>query len=145
MEAFMKNFIRMCALLSVVTTFAAVSVLAAPTTVYKVEIPFSFNIGQKTYPAGKYVIKLTHVSSSASQLTLENAGGESLEHVFVAHSGEVRQGHPILVFNRYDSQTFLAKIVSSDNGMNVPLSKLEKQIVKKQGKRGADVARIVSE
>ncbi len=139
----MKKIIRILTLMSVVVAFASVSVFASKTTnTFEANIPFDFTVNQKSYKAGSYVIRVTEVSQSASIIALEDEKGNQLEKVMGGVSGDMNKGEPVLVFNRYENQRFLAKIVTAKNGLVMPTSKTEKQIVKKmkEGTRRTEVA-----
>jgi hypothetical protein len=142
MEAFMNKLIQIGAILTLVVAFSAVAAFAGAVTRYDAQIPFAFNIGQKSYPAGTYVIRVTKISSSSGYLSLEDTKGNQLENVLVATSGEVVKGAPVFVFNRYENQSFLTRIATRDIGLTVPASKNEKQLVK--GRRPENPKREVA-
>ena len=130
----MKKFIQLAVLLCVVTAFAAVSAFAVEYKRVDAKIPFGFTVGQKSYPAGDYVLSIIKISSGTSQVTLEDAEGNALETVFAATTGTVvRSGQAArIVFNRYDDRVFLAQINTTEYALAIPASKVERQIVKER-------------
>lgn len=140
----MKKFIQTAVLLCVVTAFAAVSALAVENKRVDAKIPFGFTIGEKSYPAGDYVLSIVKISSGTSQVTLEDADGNALETFFAATTGNVvKNGQAArIVFNRYDEQVFLAQINTTEYALAISASKVEKRIVKerKNVRRSTEVA-----
>ena len=127
----MKKLIQACTILTLVVAFTVVSVSAKSVMRFDADIPFDFSIGQKSFPAGTYVIKVTKISSDTGYLSLENSKGDRLENVLVTTSGDAAKAAPTFIFHRYENQRFLAKIMMPESGLVLPLSKNEKQLVKK--------------
>lgn len=128
----MKKLIQICSILSLLVIFTAVSAQAQSVTQYKAQIPFDFNIGQKSYEAGSYVIKVTKPSIGGITLSLEDNEGNKLQTLLGAENGDVSEKEPELVFNRYDNQRFLTKILTPKSGILVAMTKDERQIAKQQ-------------
>ena len=127
----MKKLIQLCSILSLLVVFSVVSAQAQAANYYEANIPFEFNIGQKTYQSGSYIIKTVKVSSNYSALTLEDKEGNELQKFLVTESSADTKKQPELVFSNYDNQRYLAKILTSDTAISVPTSSYEKQVAKK--------------
>jgi len=75
-----------------------------------VTIPFSFNVGDKTLPAGEYTIEPNKSDSQTVWLLLDNSGHDNV--LFTTTSVWARETNEAtkLVFNNYDGQYFLSQI-----------------------------------
>lgn len=131
----MKKLIHIFTVLTLVLTFSVVSAFADTVKEFEAKIPFEFNVGQKSYPAGDYVIKVKKIASGATVFSLEDKKGNQLENGIVTVNGDVAKDEPNLVFNRYENQRFLTKILTEDRGFTVPESKVERNVAGKNRKR----------
>ena len=131
----MKKLIQICSILSLLVVFSVVSAHAQTANFYETNLPFDFNIGQKSYQAGSYVIKTLKVSSNYSSLTIEDKDGNELQRVLVTESSADLEKQPELVFNNYDNQRFLTRIVTPSLQISFPTTSREKQIAKKSRER----------
>jgi hypothetical protein len=120
-------------MLALLVAFSVISTNAQSVKEYEAKIPFSFNVGQKTFEAGNYVIKISKSAANAKILSLEDESGEQLHSVVAAESGDMAKGNVRLVFNRYDNQRFLAKLMTDEAGFSIAKSRSEKQVA--AGKR----------
>jgi hypothetical protein len=85
----------------------------AQTPEYRAYIPFEFNVGNKTLPAGDYVIALVDFIESRNVLTVRETKSEKSQIVmFSPKSSKEPDKLSELAFNRYDNQYFLAEIIS---------------------------------
>jgi len=126
----MKKLIQITAILSLLVIFSAVSAQAQSVNRYEADIPFDFNIGQKSYPAGSYVVKTAKLSDSYVSLTLQDKEGNKLQTILVAASGNVSGKQPELVFNRYENRRFLTQLLTQDARISIVMSKDEKRVAK---------------
>lgn len=90
----------------------------------RVTIPFNFNVGGMSLPAGTYTIS----SEDLLSIQIQN-GKQSITVLSSAPAEDNASEHDKLVFNRYGNQYFLSKILSSYASMNLemPVSKIEKR------------------
>jgi hypothetical protein len=130
----MKKLIQICAVLSLVFAFSIVSAHAQQTVnQYEAKIPFDFNIGQKSYQAGNYVIKISRLSSNGIVLSLEDEDNNKLQSVIVSETDNRSQDAPKLLFDVRDNQRYLSKIYTQEVGVSLGKPKTEKTVtVKKQ-------------
>ena len=124
----MKKFIQIFSLLSLVIVIAAGTAAAQSRNVIKFNVPFEFNVGQNAYSAGEYGLKITRNTAGGARITLTDRNGRNLQTVLAAITGEYRIGESEVVFNTYDNRRFLAKIITSDAGLELPRTKIEKEV-----------------
>ncbi|MDQ3799755.1 MAG: hypothetical protein M3384_09905 [Acidobacteriota bacterium] len=116
----MKKLIRICALLSLVFTFSIVSAHAQQTVKqYEAKIPFDFNVGQKSYQAGNYVIKISRLAANGLVLSLEDEKSNKLQMVMVSETESVTKNSPQLLFDVRENQRYLTKIITQDVGVSI--------------------------
>ncbi|MBZ5629595.1 MAG: hypothetical protein LAO06_12095 [Acidobacteriia bacterium] len=93
--------------------------------VVNVKVPFAFNIGAQTFPAGEYSLKplLPHT------MLLRNEAGQTLTNIN-ANSVESREVQKAakLVFNEYGGRYFLAQIWRADDNIGEELIKSRAEI-----------------
>lgn len=81
--------------------------LQAQTYDLRVRIPFEFAVGEKTAPAGEYVVSYR----PSGVVKFQDAGGaNSLVAMALMSSSNQNKGGPVLIFNRYGERRFLAEI-----------------------------------
>ncbi len=134
----MKRFIQICSFLSLLILFSAVSAQAQSVNRFEGQIPFDFNIGQKSYKAGSYVIKIRKDSVRNTTLTLEDNKGNVLHTALVLENGSTSETNPELVFNRYENQRFLSKIATTKSAFSIAMSNSEKQIAKQNREKSSE-------
>lgn len=102
-----------------------------------IHIPFNFSVGEKTFPAGKYVIAQNRKDSDTVWVIRhkENIGKALLLTRPVRANEEVEQTR--LVFNRYDDLYFLQEIWTpgSQTGREIQTSNREKALAKALAER----------
>ncbi len=133
MEVIMKKLIQVCSILSLVVVFSIVSAQAHTVKQYAAEIPYDFNIGQKSYQAGSYVIKISRISSNIVSLSLEDKEKNNLQTILVRENGNTTKHEPKLVFTRYDNQRFLTGMSMQEMGLSIVVSKDDKLSAQAEG------------
>ena len=97
-----------------------------------IHIPFNFSVGEKSFPAGKYVIERNR-NNSDTVWVIRNKDNDRSAIVVTrpARANDVVE-ETRLVFNRYDDLYFLSEfwIVGGLNGHEVPASSREKTLEK---------------
>jgi hypothetical protein len=123
----MKKLIQICAVLSLVFAFSIVSAHAQQTVKqYEAKIPFDFNVGQKAYQAGNYVIKISRLASNGIILSLEDENNNKLQSVIVSETDNLSKNAPKLMFDVQDNQRYLTKIYTPEVGLSLGKTKSEK-------------------
>jgi hypothetical protein len=101
-----------------------------------VEIPFAFQAGDHTLPAGRYLVESAVNGTQAIQ-RLRQVDGNAVMTVMTIPV-EARNGHaePALVFNCYGETKFLSQIWTGNNeGKQLPKSNREKHAAIGEGGR----------
>jgi hypothetical protein len=136
----MKKLIQICAVLSLVFAFSIVSAHAQQTVKqYEAKIPFDFNVGQKSYQAGNYVIKIKRLASNGLSLSLEDGNRNNLQTVLVSETGNIAKDEPKLLFSRHENQRYLTEILTTDVGIAVAKPKGEKHADAKRQQQSKQV------
>lgn len=124
----MKKLIQICAVLSLVFAFSIVSAHAQQTVKqYEAKIPFDFNVGQKSYQAGNYVIKISRLAANGLVLSLEDDNHNRLQSVIVSETDNLSKNAPKLMFDVQENQRYLTKIYTSEIGLSLGVPKSEKR------------------
>jgi hypothetical protein len=96
------------------------------------KVPFAFVVHDSRLPAGKYVIKT--LSDDPSVWVVASADGrQSVLITTIAGSSSLTTANPELVFEKFDNQYFLARVVPADDSeRDIPLTpaRMEHEIVK---------------
>lgn len=124
----MKKIIQIVSFLSLALIFGGVSA-DAQTSVTRVDanIPFDFSIGDKSFEAGKYVLRIVGTSTETKSIELRDQAGKTLQTVFAMSNGNVAKV-PELVFDKVGGQRALTKISIENAGYTVAVSSEVKQI-----------------
>jgi hypothetical protein len=129
----MKKLSQFFSILSLVAVFSIVSVNAQTVNQYAANIPFDFSIGQKSYQAGSYVIKVSKVAQGSIALSLEDKDKNLLQTILVRRNGDIARVEPKLVFTRHDNQRFLTKMLMEEMGVSIAVSNSDIQASKAKG------------
>jgi hypothetical protein len=133
----MKNIQRAIALFGFCLLLTASSALgqAEPQTV--VNIPFNFVVGDKTLPAGEYVIRRNKRDSDTTWVIEQKGNGANAVLLTRPTYAKNTQEENKLVFNRYMDVYFLSSIwtTGSNTGREVQLSNRERAMDKAIGER----------
>lgn len=124
----MKKIIQILSVLSLLVVFSCVSAKAQNVEHYTAKIPFNFNIGQKSFEPGDYVVKIAKFPTGAVTLSLEDNENKNLKTILVRRNGDIAKNKPQLIFTRSENQLFLSKMFMTDMGLSILVS-----IPKKQG------------
>jgi len=118
---------RLFSLLAAVVMLTAGSLNAQSSNPVKANIPFDFSAGNKTYPAGAYMVT---ASSQTGALSILGPGSTS----GLASSQPVQSnnlsGSTKLVFHRYADRYFLHQIwvAGEARGRELPTTRVEKEL-----------------
>jgi len=130
------QFFTMAMLLGVsAVTVSAGSFGAASSSNFRVDVPFDFRVGKKTYPAGEYSVKRVRTRLGQGQVIIENLESGKQKYIFGSLAAVTSGSYTgfTLSFNRYGDIHFLRQIVSPDAEFSLSQSKAEKRIRKKGG------------
>jgi hypothetical protein len=131
-----KQALRIFTLLSLLTVFVAASVYAYPDGRIRVKIPFAFNVGEKTLPAGEYTVERNPIIRDALIVCSADCREGVTPLVNPIHS-QANQNQTKLIFHRYGSQYFLAQVwtAGTDVGQEFPKSRAERTAAKRLSER----------
>ena len=103
-------------------------------------IPFTFQVGDKTMPAGDYSIQRAFSGEARVQL-IRRTDSSAAAAVAPATLVDVRDGRsdPVLVFHKYGNSYFLFQIWTGESmGLQLSKSKAEKELARESA--GSEVA-----
>lgn len=127
-----KQFVQIC-LLAGFFVGLMISVQAQVGMRYRAHIPFDFSVGNKTLPAGDYVIEMTNKSSKQNFLTIrETKTGETKIVQVIPKGINAKSKTSRLVFNRYADQYFLAEIITPALTADFWKTKAESRLAERQ-------------
>jgi len=123
----MQN-LKKSVMLGLVAVFGAALAIAPAHAQSRVaaDIPFNFVLGKTTMQAGQYRI----ARSGASFVAVSAVEGKTrFAMLLPGGDSHSQNGQPYLVFTRYGQETFLSKVVFSENEVyDVPVSSREKEM-----------------
>ena len=110
-------------------------------------IPFAFNVGNKTLPAGKYTITLLSSTSDRRVIQLRSADGRSSAMVLTLRVNAKTSENARIVFRRYGDSYFFAQAQLADDptSLNTPKSRAERAQERALGMRKNSVLTIIAE
>lgn len=112
----MKKFIRTFSVLSLVFVFAVASASASAVANFgtEVEIPFSFNVGEKAYAAGSYIVTIERVTHETSALRIRDTKNETSQTILLNLSYAGARDEIKLVFDTVGGKKYLTKVGTAD-------------------------------
>ena len=128
----MKNISRAVALAGLFVLLTFSSVLAQSDRQTIINIPFNFSVGEKSFPAGKYVIERNRQDSDTVWVIRHKDNAEKA----LLLTNPVRSIDTVeetrLVFNKYDDLYFLSEfwIPGSNTGRTIQISNRERALEK---------------
>ncbi len=126
----MKKFIQICSLLSLLVLFTAVSVSAQKSFGSDVEIPFAFNVGDHSYDAGNYIVKLERLSSGSATLSIQDTKTDEVQTVLLNVNGDGPGTEVKLVFDTIEGRRYLTKVRTAEKTFALVRPKSDKSAAK---------------
>ncbi len=126
----MKKIIQIFSLFSLLFLATAISASAQSTFGTDVEIPFAFNVGDHSYEAGNYILKMEKYPSGVAVLSIRDTKTDELQTVLLNPNGDGAGTEIKLVFDTVEGRRFLTKIRTTDRTYAVTKSKAEKNAAK---------------
>jgi hypothetical protein len=92
------------------------------------EIPFQFNVGNKTLPAGEYLVRSVSDTSPIVVLNIQSRDGKASAMLMMTSVDAKERDSAKLIFNRYGSQYFFAQtwLDGYNIGLEAPRSRAER-------------------
>ena len=128
----MKKFIQIVSLLGLLAVFPITSAFAQTGFGSQVNIPFAFNVADRAYEAGDYIVKLDRLSGGAATFSIQDTKTDDIQTVLLQVGSSFTSSEVNLVFNMVDGQRYLTRISTSDRTYALIKSKAEKEAVKAQ-------------
>jgi len=140
-----KQMLVASTILSLVVTLMVKSVSAQSSHYFRVIVPFEFEISDKRFPAGEYIVR--RVSSDSPQwLAITNVNALTRQTV-LTHKIRNRtlQSESKLVFRRYGDQYFLSQIweAGDNDGRELRTSRGEADLQRLMAKNTANPEMVV--
>jgi hypothetical protein len=134
----MKNKgLRTITMLSVLLMLTAVSVCAQSRNKRAINIPFDFIVGQKTLPAGEYIVEPNHRDFDRVWLIQSRDGRTSA--LFTTKQVQTKETpeQAKLIFHKYAGQYFLSQVWTpgGNTGHELLMARTERELAKKAVKR----------
>lgn len=93
-------------------------------------IPFDFQVGEKKFKSGEYVIS-KRMTSHPDLYFVESADGKDSAMILITESGSgIIQNKSVIKFNKYGEVYFLSGIEASDLNLRFQTSKSERKLMK---------------
>lgn len=124
----MRKIINFFAVICFAAVLFSGSVLANTTRKVRVEIPFDFTVGSRTFQPGTYSIEIAKDSSGGATITIVDRDLVRIQTVSARVNGKRNASGPSLVFGNIGGKRYLSEIVSVDYGILLPVSSGRKGI-----------------
>ncbi|MGB2889711.1 MAG: hypothetical protein WBC04_18615 [Candidatus Acidiferrales bacterium] len=109
-------------------SMGAASVCYAQQPTLAGDIPFAFQVGDKTLPAGEYRVESMSTGSRDVQLIRQTDGSALTVVLTMAVDSKDGNSQPELIFNHYGNSYFLSQIwMGAERGRQLSKSKREKE------------------
>jgi hypothetical protein len=95
---------------AVLLSIIGAGVCGAQTRILEVNVPFAFEVGNKTVPAGSYRVETVPTGNGSLQTLRSNSGEARLTISTMPATTNSGTPSPSLVFHRYGNRCFLAQI-----------------------------------
>lgn len=107
----MKTILNISIAIMILVGFAAISTQAQTGGAQKVvaTIPFAFNVGKTTLPAGKYTVAVMNPTSDRKVLQIRKTNGRESAMVITTDVAGNSSDDAKLVFHRYGDRFFFAQ------------------------------------
>jgi hypothetical protein len=124
----------------------AVSAHAQTSSVQKViaNIPFAFNVGKTTLPAGKYTITVLNPTSDRKTLQIRSLNGRSSAIVLTMASNGSLSDSAKLVFERYDDRYYFAQAQMAGDATSLAAVRTKQHNDKQVAKAGKKTIVVIA-
>jgi hypothetical protein len=126
----MKNIIQVCSLLSLLVLFTAGAAVAQNGFGTNVDIPFAFNVGDHSYEAGEYIVKLDKMGTGMATLSIQNTKTDEIQRMLLNANGDAAADDVRLVFDTINGQRYLTRLKTTDRTYAIVGSKPDKDAAK---------------
>src|ERR1700693_409154 len=127
---------------AVVLSVIGAAVCGAQTRTLEVNVPFAFEVGNKTMPAGSYRVETVLTGNGSLQVLRSNSGEARLTISTMPTAPNIGAPAPSLIFHRYGNHYFLAQIrTGGGHARNLYPTLQEKELARSEP--GVEVAVLV--
>ena len=134
----MRKFVKFINVISLTVGIAATGAFAQSDKTITVEIPHNFSVGDRSYDAGSYDIRISKNSAGGASVTLIDADGKRLNTVVAMANSTAADAKPELVFEGQGGDRVLSGIVLAYSGVSIPNAKSKKRLKVTEGTSGAN-------
>ena len=128
-KVIMKKFIQICSLFGLLV-FVGAATANAQSLGSQISIPFAFHVGEKSYDAGDYILKVDKLSSGTATLTIRDTNSDEAQVVLLNGNGESPTSEVKLVFVMIEGQRYLTRVRTPVRTFALIRSKAEKDAAK---------------
>lgn len=132
----MKKIIQIVSFLALILVLAGADVQAQNSTRIEADVPFDFVIGDRSFAAGKYVMRIRRVPSGADLFEVRDAKNRIVYEAFGLSNGETGDGKAHFIFNREEGVAKLSKVATGVKGITIPTESLKNPIASAPKKGG---------
>lgn len=136
-----KQSLRIFLIFGLLAILAPLSAHAQSSKELTANIPFSFNVADKTFPAGEYSVTRLNPQSDKAALAIKSVDGR-MSKVVLTNTvwADKAQATAKLIFNRYGDQYFLSQIwtIADNTGLELPKSRNERTLARNAGERAPE-------
>lgn len=134
----MKKFIPIVSLFTLVFIFTAVSASAQSGYGTDIEIPFAFNVGDHSYEAGNYILKIEKLPAGAATLQIRDTKSNEMQTVLLNANGESAGSEMKLVFDMVDGRRYLTRVRTPERSYALIKSKAERDAAKRDAVKAVE-------
>ena len=138
-----KVYIVIASLILVGTFSIAAQAQARSRQELKVNVPFAFNVGNTSLPAGEYRVRIVNPASDRSVLQIASANGTKIMVLTNDIKGESNTNAK-LAFRHYGNQYFLSQVwmAAEPIGLATRHSRVEKELQRQLGNGAKDYGMV---
>lgn len=115
----MKGIVQLVSFIGLLLVFTAAGANAQSAYGTEVKIPFSFNVGTRSYEAGEYIVKVNKQATGATILSIRDTAGDDVQQVLLRGSGDVQVEGLKLTFANVGGRKFLEQVQTPTSGYKV--------------------------
>jgi len=142
----MKRYIHFSVAIMIVCGVFALSARAqsnvSPTI--RANIPFAFQVGDKSLPAGVYTVRILNPTSDRKTLQIRNEDGRVSAIVQTTAVNDAIADNTKLVFRRYGEQYFFAQAQMAGDAMSLAATKTRAERATQRALKHRDSSSIVA-
>jgi hypothetical protein len=135
----MKKFIQIGSLLTMLVLSTSIATFAQTGFGTDVKIPFAFMVGDRSYEAGEYIIRLERLVTGSATLTIQDTKTDEVQRVLLNANGDAASGDIKLVFDTVGGKKQLTKVATPDRSYAVVKTSREKDAARQDKAGAADI------